>query len=303
MKRVLGFLVVLFVAVVSSCSTSAGIHNDDVGAIPKAPVTVNDDVFAAKKAIPIDGVVNVRDLGGYKTTDGKRVKTGLLYRSGSLSKITPEGLAEFEKLNIEYVFDMRSKRERTSDPEPEIANATSVAIEMPTGIGGFSWKDENDFYANYAATNLITLSDFVFVSSQARAALRDIILTTNKTEGKRAIDFHCSAGKDRTGYVAAIMLKILHVDNDTVLKDYLLSNETRKDTIAAEAKEWDEKWFHGDKELMKNFYIFHYVRPEYAGYIYNIDRLYGNVDTFLTMEAGLSQEDLDTFRALYTETL
>jgi protein-tyrosine phosphatase len=275
---------------------------DELGR-PIPPATSNDDVFAGKEALNIEGVGNFRDLGGYRTTEGKTVKTGLIYRAGELQHITEAGKAEFAKLNMSVVFDLRSARDHSANPDPEFEGAEEVSVPMPSGTpaGLPEYSSEEEFYRDIAPWIIKDMSDFLFVASSTRAHFRTIIQKANALGGKSAFLFHCSHGKDRTGFVAAVLLKVLGVDNDTVLKDYLASNIYRLDAIQKEADERRERDLHGDPELMKNFYRFHFVQPENASYIKDIDRLYGSADTYLINEAGLTQEELDTFRSLYLE--
>jgi protein-tyrosine phosphatase len=303
MKKAAFFSVLLSVSFVAcvSAGKSAGAVDEQGRPIP--PVTPNDDVFAGKKALNVEGVINFRDLGGYRNADGKAVKTGLIYRTAELQNITEAGRAEFAKLNISIVFDLRSARDHRETPDPEFVGVEEVSVPMPSGTaaGLPSWSSEEEFYRDIAPWLVKDLSGYLFVASSTRAHFKTIIQKANALGGKSAFLFHCTAGKDRTGFVAVVLLKVLGVDNDTILKDYLASNIYRLDAIQKEADERRDRDLHGDPELMKNFYRVHFVQPEYASYIKDIDRFYGSADTYLINEAGLTREELDTFRSLYIE--
>jgi len=264
----------------------------------------NDAVFASKPSkISIDGMHNFRELGQYKTKDGKTVKSNKIYRSDQFANATPAGVDAMKALGIALVIDLRSSREAQAAPDADIG-AESVNINMPYTAGGMpTWDGEADFYRRVAYPMMQSMGDFLYIGSRPRAGIGEVIRTVLAQEGKPIL-FHCSHGKDRTGYTAAIMLKILGVDNETILKDYLLSNVNREEQVTREAEEWQEKYFKGEPDeaaLMDGFYQFHYVQPSYARYITEIDRLYGDVDTFLTIEAGLTKAELDAFRAYYLE--
>jgi len=306
MKRFIAGLAALVAAIALSCASGAGTQ-----AAPKAAsfwpadyASPNDPVFAAKPPrIAAEGMHNLRELGGYKTADGRAVKPGAIYRSDQLANAAPAGVEAMKALGIALVVDLRSSREVKALPDPDIG-AENININMPYSAGGFPVFDgEADFYRRIAYPLMQSMGDFLYIGSAPRKGIAEVLRAVLAQEGKPVL-FHCSHGKDRTGYTAAIMLKILGVDNETILKDYLLSNVNRQDAVAREAVEWREKYFKGEPDealLMDGFYKFHYVQPSYAHYITEIDRLYGDIDTFLTIEAGLTKEELDAFRGYYLE--
>ncbi|MCP2287787.1 tyrosine-protein phosphatase [Nocardia amikacinitolerans] len=189
---------------------------------PVAGVAVADPVVAADTAfdrsVGLQGVQNARDVGGYRTVDGRLVRTGLVYRTGQLNDATPADLAALDEREVRVVTDLRTRYERAIAPDRVPAGAVDRWDDV---IGQASPK--------VLITALTGGSDLyrAFVTAPgANAAfasvLRDVIET-----GDGAVLYHCTAGKDRTGWATAVLLTLLGVDRATVTEDYLLSNQYR----------------------------------------------------------------------------
>lgn len=180
------------------------------------PVSVADPV-TFDRALNLQGVQNGRDAGGYRTADGHWVRTGLVYRTGQLNNATPADLAVLTDRQVRVVDDLRTVYERTiaADrlPAGAVANWNDVIGQAPPQTLVTTLTGGNDLYRAF-----ITAPG---ANEAFASVLRDII----DTDG--AVLFHCTAGKDRTGWTSAVLLTILGVDRDTVTQDYLLSNQYR----------------------------------------------------------------------------
>jgi protein-tyrosine phosphatase len=180
------------------------------------PVSVADPV-TFDRALNLQGVLNGRDAGGYHTTDGRWVRTGLVYRTGQLDKATPADLAVLANRHVRVIDDLRTVYERSvaTDrvPAGAVANWNDVIGQAPPQTLVTILTGGNDLYRAF-----ITAPG---ANEAVASVLRDII----DTDG--AVLFHCTAGKDRTGWTSAVLLTILGVDRDTVTQDYLLSNQYR----------------------------------------------------------------------------
>jgi protein tyrosine/serine phosphatase len=194
--------------------------------------------------LPIAGAYNLRDLGGYTTTDGKTVKSGKLIRSGDLNMLTSRDQNYlFSTLGVKYVVDFRGWKARTDganatlseqaaapDRVPSVG-VTSVkiptAIEESLMIGSYS-----DIIQDGTATpdtviqkmkdgyaNLLTAAS---LNDSARTQYRAFFDTLLASSGDPVL-FHCSAGKDRTGIATMLLLAALGLDKETIIRDYLLS--------------------------------------------------------------------------------
>jgi protein-tyrosine phosphatase len=178
--------------------------------------------------IPLSGQPNFRDLGGYATRDGRRVKWRRVYRSGELSQLTETDVVKLGELGIRTVIDLRSAEEvaargegrlpegATLHPMP-ISSSDMFAKLIPMFLNGdFSQVPPNLL----DRVNRVLVRDF---SAQFGGLLRALSDPT-----KRPLVFHCTQGKDRAGFGAAMVLSALGVPWETVVEDYLLSNHYRK---------------------------------------------------------------------------
>ncbi|MEV6555170.1 tyrosine-protein phosphatase [Nocardia sp. NPDC051756] len=172
---------------------------------------------AFDRSLNLQGVQNARDLGGYRTGAGKTVRTGLVYRTGQLNNATPADLAELTGRQVRVVDDLRTIYERALGPDKVPAGATAnwddVIGQAPPEVMATTLTGGDSLYRAF-----ITAPG----ANQAFASVLHDIITTDG-----AVLFHCTAGKDRTGWTAAVLLTLLGVDRDTVDQDYLLSNQYR----------------------------------------------------------------------------
>lgn len=169
------------------------------------------------RSLNLQGVQNARDIGGYRTATGKTVRPGIVYRTGQLNNATPADLAELSGRQVRVVDDLRTVYERAIGPDKVPAGATAnwddVIGQAPPEVLASTLTGGDSLYRAFITA---PGADQAFAS-----VLRDII----DTDG--AVLFHCTAGKDRTGWTAAVLLTVLGVDRDTVNQDYLLSNQYR----------------------------------------------------------------------------
>jgi protein-tyrosine phosphatase len=175
------------------------------------------------RVIPLQGGRNFRDLGGYETTDGRRIKWGVIFRSGSLVGLTQSDWEQLTTHGVRTLCDLRTPRERDSEP--------------------FAWKDTPGlaYYArDYASSfgelrqvlagNLPTgeaaraamLSGYRELPFEQSPAYRQIFMHLAANEVP--LIFNCSAGKDRAGTAAALVLSALGVKRETIIADFVLTN-------------------------------------------------------------------------------
>ncbi|MFI6043639.1 tyrosine-protein phosphatase [Nocardia sp. NPDC051321] len=183
-------------------------------ALAEPPVA---SAVAFDRSLNLQGVQNARDIGGYRTATGKTVRTGLVYRTGQLNNATPADLTELSSRQVRVVDDLRTVYERAIGPDKVPAGATAnwddVIGQAPPEVMASTLTGGDSLYRAF-----ITAPG---ANEAFASVLRDII----DTDG--SVLFHCTAGKDRTGWTAAVLLTVLGVDRDTVNQDYLLSNQYR----------------------------------------------------------------------------
>ncbi|MEM9621191.1 MAG: tyrosine-protein phosphatase [Pseudomonadota bacterium] len=178
-----------------------------------------------KSALNLDGAVNLRDLGGYRTAEGRRLRSGLLYRSGTLTHLSDSGQEDFHQLGIALICDLRRPDEREAEPTPFPLDKPA-RLEIPIDPGSAV-----ELRKRLEETGL-TLTERIhymagLTGELTREHAEDYITMfegiLNTTDGGFLV--HCSAGKDRTGVAVALLLHALGVPKSTVIEDYLLTNE------------------------------------------------------------------------------
>jgi protein-tyrosine phosphatase len=190
-------------------------------------VSVNDrPPLDARRVIPLEGGRNFRDLGGYLTLDGRRVKWGKLYRSGSMAWLTPADYDRLSELSIKTICDLRTVRERTAEPNTwrEVANIAYWAREHSESFGELR-------KAIGSASGLSTpemaraamVEGYRKLPFEQAPAHREIF--NRLAAGEVPLVVNCAAGKDRAGTAAALILSALGVPRETVLDDYVLTEQ------------------------------------------------------------------------------
>lgn len=193
-------------------------------------------VRVAERLLPLGGGQNFRDLGGYQTADGRHVRWGKLYRSGSMTDLTLKDYDYLSQLGVKTICDFRSTRERTAEPTNwQVRNKPVVkSIDYDMDYGQFTSvlnpktgpvteeKAKAIFASFYAETPFRFADHYRNMFAQLAA-------------GQVPLAFNCSAGKDRTGVGAALILTALGVPRETVIADYLLSNRYYRPKSNSEA--------------------------------------------------------------------
>lgn len=186
-----------------------------------------DKLHLADRLVKLDGMDNFRDAGGYRTADGQWVKMGVIYRSGALNNLTDADLAKLKRLGISVDYDLRMTSERTAGPD----RVPSGARYVVANVTGDSTSTALPKTAADAEKEMTDGEKSMVSSAPAKDAYSTVfdgILA--HTDGSL---YHCSAGKDRTGWASAVLLTALGVPRDTVFKDYLASNTYRAASNAA----------------------------------------------------------------------
>jgi protein-tyrosine phosphatase len=178
----------------------------------------------AERQLPLEGSPNFRDLGGYETFDGRRLKWGRLYRSGTLSRLTDTDLHRLRRLGLTLVCDFRNELEQALEPSRLHADRGVKRASLPVTPGslqGFIDSLHRGVIQVDDASRLMQAINREFVSGQLPryAEMFRLLLLE-----EQAVLIHCASGKDRTGFGAALILDVLGVDEDQIIEDYLLTN-------------------------------------------------------------------------------
>ena len=185
--------------------------------------TVAPPAAAHSRLLPLQGGRNFRDLGGYRTGDGRTVKWGVLYRSGSMHGLTAADYRYLEGLGIRTVCDFRDRRERATEPTawPGATAPRVLSDDYDLDLRGFLPAGNPKGWTAADARAAMTASYprmLIQFNGQYRRMFAELLA------GHAPLAFNCSAGKDRTGIAAALLLTALGVPRATVVEDYQLTN-------------------------------------------------------------------------------
>ena len=254
------------------------------------PAQVTD---APAELLRLASADNFRDVAGpgvgYPTRDGGQVRRGVFYRSNEL-QLTHEDAASMAALGITRIHDLRGQMEIDAHPDVAVPGATWQHV----GVSGIPTEMVSGLADPEAAVRVMCEVYDAFVRApEARASYRRL-LTDLATEPLPQL-FHCTAGKDRTGWAAALLLEIAGVDRDTIMADYLLTNEvssaTREKYLALIGEHLgDDKIAVYEPTMV--------VEPAYLQTAYDrVAELYGSVDGYLHDGLGLDDETIGALRA------
>lgn len=181
--------------------------------------------MAPMRAAPA-GLANFRDFGGGRTGDGRRLSRGRLYRSAHLAGLEAEGIEDLARLDLGLIVDLRSPGERKRDPSRLPAGFAGHVLAEPA-------RDEagEALHVSALATALLEGAPAreIMIASYRKAPFAADRVTLFRTvfdrlaETRGAVLIHCTAGKDRTGLLAALIQRLLGVHADDILADYLRS--------------------------------------------------------------------------------
>ncbi|MBB4824564.1 protein-tyrosine phosphatase [Sporosarcina luteola] len=175
-------------------------------------------------------LANFRDIGGYQTTDGSRMKTGHLYRSGALSKLTESDIKKFEQLNIKLICDLRTPEEFQAKPSKiqtnDILNIVNVPLQQYETQDGNRRKLLGFLFGKQGEEQFDQfIRDYYRRMTFERTSHVNEVLSLIASEKNLPAVIHCTAGKDRTGIMAAIIQLLVGVPYEKVEENYLLTNQ------------------------------------------------------------------------------
>ncbi|CAB4749372.1 MAG: protein-tyrosine-phosphatase [Actinobacteria bacterium] len=252
-------------------------------------------------SLQIEGIINLRDVGGYATTAGEMVATGVLYRSGRLSFEGQAGVDGLAELRLSAVFDLRSAAECASLPDRLPAGVDLVHLDvLADAVTSLAAHLADMFEDPVAAEELLQSGKIrehylgtyknLITSEAACSAYREMFLQIANLDGPAL--FHCTAGKDRTGWAAASLLSLLGVSEQVVLEDYLLSSEP----VLASFQPYLDQFaaVGGNPELLKPAFS---VEPDYlATSLSEVQAQFGSIEGYFRTGLGLSDDITDQIR-------
>ncbi|XHU85494.1 tyrosine-protein phosphatase [Peribacillus muralis] len=280
---------------------SVVINDPSPGTRPYFSIKSNgESVTVAERLLSIKGATNFRDLGGYKTKDGRTVKWGYLYRSDALAGLTNEDMQYISNSGIKTVIDFRTDSEVNQEPDPVIPGINNVRLPVGNNSGNISSFDKmletGDLSPLGEPGDMLIEMNKTFVEDPAFRELVQKAMDENNLD----LLLHCTAGKDRTGFGSALLLLLLGVPEKTVMEDYLLSNEYRKKA--------NEQTIHALKPVFKTkkdeeiFRALLDVRKEYLQASFDeIKKEYGSFSQYFEKFLGVDKKEQKEFQKMLLE--
>jgi protein-tyrosine phosphatase len=254
------------------------------------------------RRLSFSGVRNFRDLGGYKTVDGRTVRWGLLYRSDGLHKLTDADLISLSALGLHQIVDFRSQFEKERETDRLSDELSMRVVEIPI-LDNSTEKFRGSRKELVQNLKKIDAAEFMLhanveFASRFTPEIRQFIDVLLSSEG-RPILFHCTAGKDRTGFAAAILLRLLGVPHDVVMEDYLLTNQ-----YFYTSHRWNLvllRFLRG-KQFTNTIRGFMLAKHEYLSAAFEtIDRTHGSFEYYVRNGLGLAESDIECLKSYYLE--
>ncbi|MBT8138979.1 MAG: tyrosine-protein phosphatase [Gammaproteobacteria bacterium] len=244
--------------------------------------------------IPLNGTPNLRDLGGYTNRHGKAVATGRMFRSGTLAYLDQQDWEKLGAMKLRVICDFRRDDEKKREPTIAPTDLDISIIELPVGVGshtGFVTEllTQDKHSADSMADVMVGINRaFVLEHREPFQRVLEIALALQDDE---SMLFHCSAGKDRTGFAAAVLLSCLDVERDRVMEDYLLTREyyhPETELKRFQARMPDVDWASLYSERMLPMLD---TRADYLGAAFDaIDAHFGSTDAFLADALGVDAD-------------
>lgn len=263
-----------------------------------------------KHSISIKSIHNARELGGYRTVDEKTVKSGLLLRTSALNGISDEDIRLLTDVyRVEHIIDFRMTMEMigTGDPpingaqyhhlnvidlsslppqEPEMDISSFDVVQIVEMSEQFGMLDEN-MYIGFLMTET------------GKRAYADFFRILLDAAPDRAVLWHCTGGKDRTGLAAMLTLSALGVDEETVMKDYLLTNEFNAQRIAG-TKQHLKAQGYDDALIKKATLVFDAVDERFMRSAFAwMKKEYGSVLAYIKDGLNISQNEIEKLKEKY----
>lgn len=251
-------------------------------------------ITLGERRLPLQETVNTRDLGGYETAEGRRIKWGIVFRSDHLARLSEDDIAFLQQMKIQSVCDFRTSVEVQTRPDRFPADGYGTYTHLPVnhlkfepGLlfeklknGDASWLTPSFLIEGYH----LNLDQFATTWGEVFRQLAE--------PKSLPLLFHCTGGKDRAGTFAALLLLALGVPEETVIYDYDLSN-----TYIADVVNQIYAQFNIDADYREKIAPY-FSAPQYCieALLSHLHDKYGSPIKYLTSRAGVSEQVLQAIK-------
>lgn len=260
----------------------------------------------AERVIHLDGTANTRDIGGYLTSDLNMLRWRQIIRSENLSRLTASDFQKLEEIGLKTVIDLRTDKEHDRSPTRWLGDNPPRFFHFPVGDSSNEWFNatrkmmKRNKFTKKQSSELMVEGYRMIVEEgpPSYKKLMEVVLD----QSNWPILIHCNAGKDRAGVAVTLILEALGVDRETIMEEFLLTNEIAR--IAEKAvllsKQSKRQRRNGRGPSASAWFPFIGVQAEMLEAFYtSVDEKYGSMDAFLT-EMGVDQDARRTLAASLT---
>lgn len=264
---------------------------------------------AEKQSIKLEGVANARQLGGYVGAGGKTVKDGVLLRTASLGKATEADVKRLtDTYHLSKIIDFRMGQEVEADPEIQIDGVKNLNIRiidekaLAKASESLTPEEQQMRASDDPVEKLVPIKKLGIVGDQmyvnflshdaGKQGYAQMFKELLALPEGQSLLFHCTQGKDRTGCAAMLILSALDVDEDTIMSDYLLTNEFNAEQIAQERQELLDAGVSEDDVddvMIARDQVFPQIMTNALDWL---KKEYGSVRGYITQELGVTEEQI-----------
>lgn len=253
-------------------------------------------------SINVKKVNNFRAVDNIKNSEGRSLKEGMFYRSAHLHKLKKKSFSDLEKLGIKEIIDLRNSKEILDKPDnlpngitykkysafedegDQLSQARKLVLKGKVNASDAD-KRMVDFYREYVTENPETI----------KTIINEIL------ESKEPVLYHCTAGKDRTGIITALILTILKFDKETIYNEYLLSNNFRKGLVEKRMNLASNLHFLYPKMNLQVLEKLSWVEKRYLDAAFDeINKKYGSTDAYIQQVLGISEAKREEYIQKFT---
>ncbi len=243
--------------------------------------------------IRLKHIKNYRDLGGVKTVDGREIKPHMLIRGTALLAPGPISIAALKDCyNLKTIIDLRTIKERQEKPDVDIEGVE--ILHMPIINEATAGISHEKKVRSMESLLMMPSMTELYISMVTKDSLENLVkvlkFILTLPEEKFAVVFHCTAGKDRTGIVAALLLSFLGVDRATVIQDYMLTNKNLQ--FKANMAYLGLLLTKGNHKLAHKIKHCLMAEPDFIKASLNrLEKDFGSLDNFFDQKLGFSEEE------------
>ena len=268
--------------------------------------------------IPVNGIINARDLGGYIMQDGRRLRDGMLIRSAHLADASDEDLQYLSSIPISKVIDFRKDIEMNGKTDRMVPGAEYIRLEIDASgkIVSQATEDEKRLFTGNKQFDVKKFMVMAAFNPMAQRIAQQMYPNlTNDPECRKqfkqffrlildtangAILYHCTQGKDRTGFASALILAALGAGRDTIVADFDATNRVYEEDVRQCCQ---NVLLMGGKEneiaTVKSFLGAN--TDNFIKALESIDREFGTIEAYLKGPIGITEQDILTLRERYLE--